>query len=177
MKSIWIVFLLSFLFFVFSLIALHQSLMLVTVVGNSMLPTLRAGEQVLIFRYWPSKWLCKGQIVIIKNVAVFEKPPNFGITKDLAPIPFLIKRISHMPGDPFFNINSEGGDLNLRQSIIFEKLQATQGKIPDTYVFVSSDNPDYITKNWGLIPFNKIVGVVIKKWSDDRFLGSNNFRN
>ena len=69
--------------------ALRMALLTVVAHGSSMEPWLRSGETVLATRWWPKRWLWRGAVVLFKG---YGGVVGFGE-------PWLIKRISHLPGE------------------------------------------------------------------------------
>jgi signal peptidase I len=91
--------LLTFLLFLVVLY-LRTSLVIVTIQGGSMRPTLQPGERVLVWRHYLPQWLKRGQIVLVwpatmppvDSTSRVRNPNLFAITP-------LIKRVVALPGD------------------------------------------------------------------------------
>jgi len=136
-------------------------LVVVTIRGESMEPTLLEGDRVLVIRHWPNQWLHRGQIVLVWPGEFPDQGPQpFGV-----PAP-LVERIFGLPGDTYAVYAdqadryflqterlSDGSDWRLIQSI------------PDQHLFVYGDNPlaSLDSRTWGPIPFESVLGVVVSK--------------
>jgi len=137
----------SFLAFGALLLIMRFTLLLATVVSQSMSPTLEIGDRVLAFRYWPHRWLRKGQIVIVRPTESYPAPrfEPFGA------IP-LIKRVTWVKGDlPLLSrINTQFGD---------------EQRLPSDCFLVSGDL--FIlandTVNLGVIPYENLMAIVLFK--------------
>jgi len=64
MKTIMIFSGITIFLFLLAFIFVRFIVILVTVESNSMLPVLRPGDRAIVLRYWPLKWLKKGDIVL-----------------------------------------------------------------------------------------------------------------
>lgn len=156
----------SFLIGVFILIGLvvifvRNNLLLVIVDNHSMLPALRHGDRILMLRNYPSKWLHKGQIVVVKQPFLpFNKLESLNVER------LLIKRIVGLPGDTFFASIS---DLSKNLQPFEAKLYDERGKrswfIPTKSFFVCGDNrrKSMDSRSLGPFPFSSLVGVFIVK--------------
>jgi signal peptidase I len=107
---------LAFLFFialllgVICLLILRVNFYVGVVSGNSMYPTFKDDERVIVMRYWPKRWLRKGQVVIVDNLPTMSGVltkfassilPDFE-NESHQPIIFtkpLIKRLIGLPED------------------------------------------------------------------------------
>ena len=135
------------------LLALRYSLIIAVIISDSMSPTLEIGDRVLAFRYWPARWLHKGQIVLFWPLTNyrFHQIGSFGI------IP-LVKRVVGLPGNIIESTQSPSS-----------KNEACSGKqeqiVPPWHFYVSGDllinERDSLT--WGAIPFDHLLGLVVMK--------------
>jgi signal peptidase I len=143
---------------------LRLTLMVVTVQGQSMSPTLEHGDRVVIWRFWPTQWLRRGQIVLIRP---WGKSP--------ATAPLWIKRIVGLPGETFMT------PLEQLPEYFPSPLQAvpeSQGwrawQVPPGYVFVQGDNREVSVDSlfWGPISSQYIIGIMLRKLAHgDTFSG------
>lgn len=53
-----------------AILLLRRILVVVVVLGISMEPSLRAGDRLLVFRYWPSRLLRAGDVIVFSNPAL-----------------------------------------------------------------------------------------------------------
>ena len=130
------------------LLIAHLSLEIVTVHQLSMLPALRPGDRVVVFRHWPARWLHQGQIVILWPVH-WDGP--YGPEQTM---PY-IKRVVGLPGD---TISLPENERNPGKTV---------WHIPPKHFFVLADNRPTTTDSrlWGPVPFSGLLGVVIFKLS------------
>jgi signal peptidase I len=144
------------------------ALVVVTVQSFSMSPTLKHGDRVLVFRYWPASWLRKGHIVIVQ-------PPSPDMRYLTKPVPF-IKRVIGLPGDTLVTYLSQLND-HYRAPLL--SAHDEEGKriwhVPPGHLFVRGDyvlgGSDSLT--WGPIPFRSVLGIVLMKLSRDPLGNSN----
>jgi signal peptidase I len=113
----------------------RRKLLLVTVDGLSMLPTLDNGQRVLVWRGSPDR-LRQGQIVV------------FGSASD-ASDGLLVKRLIALPGDP----------MPLRGSPALARFSV----VPTGYGIVAGDNRagSRDSRDFGPLPLSAVTGVVI----------------
>ena len=129
------------------ILAGRQSLCAVTVVGTSMEPTLTSGDLVVALRYWPRRWLRRGNIVLIRGLGGVD-----GSSSSL-----MIKRLGHLPGDQVAWLPRISEESLGRSSV-----DRAQTLSPDE-VFVLSDNSvgGIDSRVWGPIPLAAIAGIVL----------------
>jgi len=135
-------------------------LLMIRVQGRSMAPFLLPGDRVIVLRYWPSKWLSKGQ------VAVFVPP--LSENEDQEPLTptsnrlLFIKRVIGLPGDTVIT--------DLRDLPEFERASQApayneDGKrvwhIPPDHFFAKGDSFGTDSLTWGPIPNDRLVGVML----------------
>jgi signal peptidase I len=131
----------------------------VNVVGLSMYPALNDGDQVLALRYWPTRWLRKGQIVVLQ----FELTEWFSLMNFKLPDNTLcIKRLLGLPGDDMTIPSQEILQPPCRS---YHQMLDDQGQrtwhIPLGHCFVKGDSPGFDSTIVGPIPFHTIQGVVL----------------
>lgn len=158
MRSVVLACIISFLLLVLASIGLiHVAFVVVTVQGQSMLPTLDECDRVLVWRFWPARWLRRGQIVIIEHLG-----------QRLEGYPSFIKRITGLPGDKIITSIYDLSD-HVKPSQLAE--YDSQGQriwyIPPGHLFVQGDNRlgSVDSLSWGPVPFQQVGGVVLKKLS------------
>jgi signal peptidase I len=120
-----------------------------------MLPTLKDGDKVLVFKHIPKHWLKKNEIVIIRPILKSSDPYK---------CPPYIKRIVGLQEDIVsISVNKYYKDKNIIRNIKeFYKL-----KIPNGFIYVQGDS-QYSTdsREWGPISINNVIGIVIYKFSN-----------
>ncbi len=125
----------------------------VRVDGSSMLPTLENGEFVLV-----SKMSYHFGKVDRGDIIVFHFPMN--------PDEELIKRVIGLPGD---HISVQAGVVSVNEQVINEPYIANapsysgEWDVLEGQLFVLGDNRNNSndSKDWGLLPFEKVVGKAV----------------
>lgn len=137
------------------LLLLRYFFEIIQVKQTSMLPTLKDGDKVLVFRHLPKYWLKKNEIVIIRPILKNSDPYK---------CPPYIKRIVGLQEDVVnITVNKYYEEKNIIRNLkLFYKL-----KIPKGFIFVQGDS-QYSTdsREWGPIPINNVIGIVIYKFSN-----------
>jgi signal peptidase I len=144
-----------------SLLALARICLLVaTVQGESMAPTLQSGERVLAWRLWPTLRLREGQIILVAQ----EMGPQ------VAPY---IKRIIALRGEICTLSPRSGMETNEQTS---GGLEEKTWHIPPGYVFVCGDNQENSidSRTWGPLPRQRIQGIVLIKLPRQRLSPTTN---
>lgn len=143
------------------------TLIVVTVQGSSMFPTLENGERVLVWKYWPARWLQRGQIVVISGFNLHE-----GI-KETAANSLYIKRVVALPNDTLTSHISDlsepyQNDFYLKSEHDIDGMRVWH--IPAKHIFVRGDCASKSVDSlvWGAISFRNFKGIVIKKLSEER---------
>lgn len=144
----------------FSVAAARFGLLVVTIEGQSMYPTLNSGERVLAMRRWPVRWLRKGQIVLVDPWRA-SNPARRRYFQTEKPF---IKRIAAVTGENIVTSITDLYDvLRPAQLPFHDEAGKRVWHIPPGSIFVLSDNRpagmDSLT--WGAIPSTTVLGVVI----------------
>ncbi len=157
----WLI-LLVFLFgFVLIVFLVRISFVVVTVESQSMTPALKHGDRVLVWRYWPAKWLRKHHIVLVWPSEHRNGSKPFGV------IPF-IKRVVGLPGDVVTTHIDELHNLHKNKTLI-QAMYDDNGMriwyVPKDHFFVRGDHPigGFDSLTWGPIPFSSLLGIVIMR--------------
>lgn len=120
----------------------RRNLILVTVSGLSMAPTLRDGDRVLVLRRAAPR-LTVGDVVVLAP----PEDPDSGLLRGFG---HHLKRVVALPGDPMpagiaGGVPGPGGD-----------------RVPPEHLIVLSDNPIGIdSRNWGPYPAGGVIGVAV----------------
>ncbi len=123
--------------------------------SESMLPTIRAGDRLLVDKItYKFKEIERGDIV------VFKPPPSAIINKDEV----FIKRVIALPGETI-SIKNGVVFINgapLAEPYINEEPRKNFGPltIPDNHIFVMGDNRNYSydSRFWGPLPIDNLIG-------------------
>lgn len=125
-----------------AVLALRTRLVAVLVQGDSMEPTLRPGDRVLVRRV-PLRRVRRGQLVVL------AQPPDRPATSDNPP--WLVKRVVALPGD---SVPDEVPALR----------QATNGRVPPGLFIVLGDNMarSYDSRRAGYFSADALLGIVVR---------------
>lgn len=130
--------------------------LVVTVHGESMLPTYRPGERVLV-RRTPAGALHAGQVVVLRGHQALPPeafPPGIPPGMDRTALaPWIIKRVTAVPGDPI-----------PRDTV--PALRSEPGThVPAGRLVVLGDNParSHDSRRTGYVAADRLYGVAVRK--------------
>lgn len=130
----------------------RRRLVVVTVDGLSMSPTLRSGDRVLVLRRHGTR-VARGQVVVIEQ-------PEHGHGWSRLPRPdgrlagrrWYIKRVAAVPGEPVPAPARAAVDAD------------SSGVVPEGKLVVLGDNDrSDDSKQWGYFPADRVLGVVVRR--------------
>jgi signal peptidase I len=127
-----------------ALLAARRLLLSVTVVGQSMTPTYRDGERLLVRRTGRAR---VGQVVVLAN----RSPDGARGPADHLSPELLVKRLAALPGDRV-------------PEQVLETVGAAPGeRVPPGRVVVLGDGPDSTdSRHWGYLEAKSLVGVAVR---------------
>jgi signal peptidase I len=134
------------------LVRCRRWLAVVTVFGDSMAPTYRDGERVLVRRK-SSSGVRRGEIVLVErpgHATGWVGPPAGGRVSDTH---WIIKRAVALPGDP------------LPHGVTVAAAPRSETSVPADRLLVLGDNPDqsYDSRNFGYVEPERVFGVVLRR--------------
>ncbi|MFG1949392.1 S26 family signal peptidase [Nonomuraea sp. NPDC048826] len=131
-----------------AVVVVRRRIVVVTVSGISMTPTLRPGEKLLVRR-------CGLSALKVGDIVVLE-PPRAAVSR--AGTPWQVKRVAALPGDPI-PVSAREASGALRA-------------VPDGALIVLGDNTaSDDSRRTGPYPGDRILGVVLRKLAGDAFPG------
>ncbi len=136
-------------------LAARRAFVVVQVRGDSMVPTLKAHDRVLVSRIMSNR-LRIGSIIVLRSPLDPLPRARWPFAPPLSQTPWVIKRIAALPGD-----------------IIPARMRAATGKareVPPGKLLVTADNAaGHDSRQWGFIASQLVLGHVIKTlWSDQQ---------
>jgi signal peptidase I len=125
-----------------AMLMLRRSFVVVAVSGDSMLPTLRPGDRVLVRRV-PLHRVDRGQLVVVAPPADLPRQPGDP--------PWLVKRAVALPGDPV------PGEIEMLRGL-------GDGRVPPGKLLILGDNTgrSYDSRRAGYFRAESLLGVVIR---------------
>ena len=124
--------------------AARSRLLVIDVVGDSMVPTYRSGDRVLVHR---TRRLRRGDVVIAHHQEGGRRrgPSASYVTT------WLVKRLVALPGD------------RVPESVI-PAIGGAERHVPDGMAVLLGDHPESAdSRNWGFVPLADIAGVVLPR--------------
>jgi len=121
-----------------------------------MSPTLLPDDRVLVLRYCPKRLMCKGRIVLIRQV----------LSKPMENDDLYIKRVIGLPGETLITSISELNPVaRAQQGEAHDEEGRRVWHIPQGHYFVRGDHPvgGFDSLSWGPIPFRYIAAIAILK--------------
>lgn len=143
-------------------------LVVITVESNSMDPTLKHGDRILVVRHWPFRKFKKGQVVLVWPWIMPDSAPKPSAGTGPFPITPYIKRIVGVPGDVITTSISELTEYHQHRELSsHDRGGMRTWYIPPAHYFLRGDNPigGFDSLTWGPIPGKSVLGVVVKKLS------------
>lgn len=147
---------------------LRRRLLVVTVEGQSMQPTLQAGQRLLVRRIRSAIPLHASQIVVVTNTGRSRPPAQSSRSSsqnglDVGP-PYLVKRLVALPGGHIpdtFNIPNRTHPTSLLRA---------GDLVPTGHIVLLGDNQSasYDSRHEGYFPESRLVGYVVRNLSDGR---------
>jgi signal peptidase I len=124
---------------------LRRKLVVVTISGTSMEPTLRTGDHVLGLRTSPRRLLL-GDIIIVRPPTPWDKQ-LLAETGSL----WAVKRITAVPGQRAPATHDPISSVLRREPLV-----------PDGHIFVTGDSPTSAdSHHWGYVPTDRVRAIVI----------------
>jgi signal peptidase I len=162
MPSLFIFFTAMLIVFVLALLILRVFYSIATVEGQSMLPTLKPGDKLLVVKKFNAHKLLKGQIIVIEvpDNLYIRGPKNNRIRR------LMVKRIMGLSGDivsaSVFIPSRNPREID--ENCVSEVTRSWE--VPSGCCFVQGDNlvVSSDSRNWGPISLNKIKGKVAYKF-------------
>jgi signal peptidase I len=134
-------------------LTVRRAFVVAHVSGDSMLPTLKDQDRVLVSRLMRNH-LRVGSIIVLRSPLNPLPPPRWPFAPPLSRSPWVIKRIAALPGD----------------TVPAWMPAATDGprRVPPGKLLVTADNPTgHDSRQWGFIGSHLILGRVIRTlWTD-----------
>jgi signal peptidase I len=137
--------------------ALRRRFVLITVTGDSMMPTLAPGDRVLVRRARLGQ-LRRGQLVVLEMPGAdggWGTPPRGPASRR----DWMVKRAAALPGDA------------VPESCLPEAATESPGRlVPDGKLILLGDNAawSYDSRELGYLPGERLLGVVVRRLADDR---------
>lgn len=140
-------------------------ILVVTLIGESMLPTLNHGDRVLILRLWPTRLLRRGSIVLVGRR---RSQAIGGPTGDSRHDTILVKRVVGLPGDTVRWSAGKLTEANLSTHADAPgKPEGLACQIPTGHLFLVGDNASMSidSRQWGPVPFRDFLGLAVLRLS------------
>ncbi|HLZ57473.1 MAG TPA: signal peptidase I [Ktedonosporobacter sp.] len=161
--TLMVLFLLCTLLFGFVLL-IRMSLLVVTVHGESMAPTLQHGDRILMLRRFLAGRLRKGQIVLLIQPGSDSR--EHATSDELVATP-LVKRVVALAHESFeASVNHDIVAMGRWEQDPEPMVpQQQRWQIPENHVFVCGDNYEasFDSRSFGPLPVQQIQGIMLKR--------------
>jgi len=140
------------------LLLVRTCLMVVTVQGQSMLPTLKPGDRVLALRLFRVRRLQKSQIILF-----WQMHPDQ--IDEILPLSLHVKRVAALAGETY--VSSSPPCWEPERTPHKQAGTPYTWRIPQDHLFVCGDNREQSidSRSWGPLPLRNVRGVVVMKLS------------
>jgi signal peptidase I len=140
---------------------LRKGLLVVTVQGQSMSPTLSSGDRLLVLRRALAGRLRKGSIVVVRRAPAEMNQRERRSENQMS----YVKRLVALSGETF---TAPVHTVWLEEEEAFAGQHGTQTRswvIPPEHLFVCGDNREHSVDSriWGPLPSRNVVGVMLLK--------------
>lgn len=136
------------------LLLARTCLLVITVQGQSMAPTLQEWDRVLAIRPLQRSWIQKDRIVLFRQSLSDEAPDDLLLSLH-------IKRVVALAGEAYrSSIHPMGYSEHVTQ-----EGQEYLWQIPQDHILVCGDNCEQSidSRSWGPLPLRNVRGIVVKK--------------
>lgn len=137
----------------------RAALFLVQVSGRSMYPTLKEGDLILALRFWPPRWLRRGQIVVwqfASELPAAGAPPS-------VPSDLFIKRVTGLPGDQVTVACLRSPTSQVTTIAPDGDTEFQTWSIPPNHCFLQGDAPGLDSRLIGPVPTSSLCGLFLLK--------------
>jgi signal peptidase I len=136
------------------LLLMRICLIVITVQGQSMSPTLEDGDRLLALRPLWSRRVRKGQIVLFRQIDLDEARVDSALSLH-------IKRVVALAGEDYLSSAEPG----IYSEYVTRGDQGDIWHIPQDHIFACGDNREQSidSRIWGPLPLRNVRGIVVKK--------------
>lgn len=168
-----IVLLFSLLVLLLAGLLLRTGLLVITIQGQSMSPTLEPGDRILLVRRWLAGRLRKGQVVMVTLDAASDKP---GDSSERWEASYYVKRVVATAGETFSAVLYANAfwEIVPGETVPASRIRPAQSpsqvehwQIPEDHVFVCGDHWEgsIDSRSWGPLPLSSVLGIMVMKLS------------